>query len=117
MLVIKYLHWPSLGETLDRFSSVDKFKFKQNICTIYTSPYPVSNISPFIGKFFQTLIINMTLEVFEQSFSAHISDSIHFNTFEILFAILYNLLVYIFAITTWTGIFFLTNICKWYFAV
>ena len=48
----------------------------------------------------------MTLEVFKHSFSAHISDSIHFNTFEILFAILYNLLVYIFAITTWTGIFF-----------
>ena len=106
MLVIKYLHWPSLGETLDRFSSVDKFKFKQNLCTIYASPYPVSNISPFIGKFFQTLIRNMTLEVFKHSFSAHISDSIHFNTFEILFAILYNLLVYVFAITSWTGIFF-----------
>ena len=63
MLVIKYLHWPSLGETLDRFSSVDKFKFKQNLCTIYAFQYPVSNTSPFIGKFFRTLIINMSLEV------------------------------------------------------
>ena len=60
MLVIKYLHWPSLGETLDRFSSVDKFKFKQNLCTIYAFQYPVSNTSPpLIGKFFQTLIINI----------------------------------------------------------
>ena len=68
MLVIKYLHWPSLGETLDRFSSVDKFKFKQNLCTIKI--FHIQTISLHWKVFPNFIIINMTLEVYKHRFLA-----------------------------------------------